>query len=73
LYNLKQTPWAWYNRFASYLAFIVFVEAKSDTSLFIYWYNDDIVYLLLHINDIVLTASTVDLLDDRGPSTGVRD
>jgi hypothetical protein len=34
-----------------------FVEAKSDTSLFIYRYGVDTAYLLLYIDDIVLTAS----------------
>jgi hypothetical protein len=38
------------------------VEAKSDTSLFIYWRGDDTIYLLLYVDDIVLTASTTDLL-----------
>jgi hypothetical protein len=61
LYGLKQAPRAWYSRFASYLASIGFVEAKSDTSLFIYWHDDDTVYLL-YVDDIVLTASTADLL-----------
>jgi hypothetical protein len=32
LYGFKQAPRAWYSRFASYLASIGFVEAKSDTS-----------------------------------------
>jgi hypothetical protein len=36
LYDLKQVPRAWYSRFASYMASIGFVQAKSDTSLFIY-------------------------------------
>jgi hypothetical protein len=31
-------------------------------SLFIYRHSDDVVYLLLYIDNIVLTASTVDLL-----------
>jgi hypothetical protein len=62
LYSLKQASWAWYSRFATYLASLGFVEAKSDTSLFIYRRGDDIVYLLLYVNDIVLTASTADLL-----------
>jgi hypothetical protein len=44
------------------LASIDFVEAKSDTSLFIYRRGDDTVYLLLYVDDIVLTASTADLL-----------
>jgi hypothetical protein len=62
LYGLKQASWAWYSRFASYLASIGFVEAKSDTSLFIYRRGDDTVFLLLYVDDIVLTASTADLL-----------
>jgi hypothetical protein len=62
LYGLKQAPRAWYSRFASYLVSIGFVEAKSDTSLFIYRRGDDTVYLLLYVDDIVLTASTADLL-----------
>jgi hypothetical protein len=44
------------------LASIDFVDAKSDTSLFIYRRDDDTVYLLLYVDDIVLTASTADLL-----------
>jgi hypothetical protein len=44
------------------LASIGFVEAKSDTSLFIYRWGADIIYLLLYVDNIVLTASTTDLL-----------
>jgi hypothetical protein len=44
------------------LASIGFVEAKSDTSLFIYRRGDDTVFLLLYVDNIVLTASTADLL-----------
>jgi hypothetical protein len=39
-----------------------FVEAKSDTSLFIYHHVDGIAYLLLYVDDIVLTASGPHLL-----------
>jgi hypothetical protein len=39
-----------------------FVEAKSDTSLFIFWRGIDTVYLLLYVDDIVLTASSATLL-----------
>jgi hypothetical protein len=40
------------------LASIGFIEAKSDTSLFIYWRDDDTIYHLLYVDDIVLTVST---------------
>jgi len=62
LYGLKQAPRAWYSRFASHLLQLGFVEAKSDTSLFIYHRGEDVVYLLLYVDDIVLTASSADLL-----------
>jgi hypothetical protein len=35
IYGLKQTPRAWYNLFVAYLLSLSFLEAKSDTSLFI--------------------------------------
>ena len=62
LYGLKQAPRAWYSRFASYLLSLGFTEAKSDTSLFIFHRGTDMVYLLLYVDDIVLTASSPDLL-----------
>jgi hypothetical protein len=56
LYGLKQAPRAWYSRFASYLTTLGFIEAKSDTSLFIFCHSSDTVYLLLYV-DIILTPS----------------
>jgi hypothetical protein len=47
---------------ASFLLSIRFVEAKSDTSLFIYHHGSDTAYLLLYVDDIVLTASSPGLL-----------
>jgi hypothetical protein len=37
-------------------------EAKSDTSLFVYRRGADTAYLLLYVDDIVLTASSPELL-----------
>jgi hypothetical protein len=62
LYGLKQAPRAWYSRFATYLLSLGFVEAKSDTSLFVFRRGADTVYLLLYVDDIVLTASSTALL-----------
>jgi hypothetical protein len=39
-----------------------FVETKSDTSLFIYRRRPDTAYLLLYVDDIVLTASSAGFL-----------
>jgi hypothetical protein len=62
LYGLKQAPRGWYHCFASYLVSLGFVDAKSDTSLFIYRCRADIAYLLLYVDDIILTASSSELL-----------
>jgi hypothetical protein len=39
-----------------------FLEAKSDTSLFIFCRGSETVYLLLYVDDIVLTTSNTKLL-----------
>jgi hypothetical protein len=62
LYGLKQAPRAWYSRFATYLTTLGFIEAKSDTSVFIFRRDLDTVYLLLYVDDIILTASSTELL-----------
>jgi hypothetical protein len=62
LYVLKQVSRAWYHCFASYLVSLGFVETKSDTSLFVYRRSANTTYLLLYIDDIVLTASSAQLL-----------
>jgi hypothetical protein len=45
-----------------YITSLGFIEAMSDTSLFIFWHGSDTIYLLLYIDDIVLTASNATLL-----------
>ena len=55
LYGLKQAPRAWNHRFAAFLLTLGFVEAKSDTSLFIYHHGAETAYLLLYVDDIVLS------------------
>jgi hypothetical protein len=39
-----------------------FLEAKSDSSLFIFHRGLATVYLLLYVDDIILTASSMELL-----------
>ena len=41
--------------FAAFLLTLGFVEAKSDTFLFIYHNDAETVYLLLYVDDIVLS------------------
>jgi hypothetical protein len=62
LYGLKHAPRAWNIRIASYLTTLGFIEAKSDTSLFIFHCGSDTIYLLLYVDDIILNASSTELL-----------
>jgi hypothetical protein len=60
--GLKQAPRAWHSRFASHITSLGFVEAKADTSLFLYRCGADTAFLLLYVDDIVLTASSQSFL-----------
>jgi hypothetical protein len=63
LYGLKQAPRAWYQRFATFITSIGFTCSCSDTSLFVLQCTEGTTFLLLYIDDIVLTASSTRLLD----------
>ncbi|GJV37980.1 ribonuclease H-like domain-containing protein [Tanacetum coccineum] len=56
LYGLKQAPRAWFQRFSSYVIRAGFYHSKTDSSLFIFHKGPDTAYLLLYVDDIILTA-----------------
>jgi len=59
---VEEASRAWYQRFATYIRKLGFVPSVSDTSLFVYKDGASTAYLLLYVDDIVLTASSTDLL-----------
>nr|GEV77970.1 ribonuclease H-like domain-containing protein [Tanacetum cinerariifolium] len=58
LYGLKQASRAWIKRFASYITRVGFSHSRCASSLFIYRQGTDTAYVLLYVDDIVLTASS---------------
>ena len=58
LYGLTQAPRAWYQRFTYYVTTLGFRHSACDHSLFIYSHGRDTTYLLLYVDDIVLTTSS---------------
>lgn len=64
LYGLRQAPRAWFNRFAAFVIRIGFTPTRLDSSLFVLQRGNDIVYLLLYVDDIVLTGSSPQLLQE---------
>jgi len=62
LYGLKQAPRAWYTRLNDFLLSIGFRASNVDTSLFIFSVGTDICYLLVYVDDVLLTGSNSLLL-----------
>ena len=62
MYGLKQAPRAWNQRFSNFICSIGFTTSKSDASLFVYKAGDNMAYLLLYVDDIIVTASSPALL-----------
>jgi histone deacetylase 1/2 len=62
LYGLKQALWCWFQRFTSFLRTLGFLGSKSDSSLFILCLGSETAYLLLYVDDVILTANSQLLL-----------
>jgi transposase InsO family protein len=63
IYGLKQAPRAWFESFTSQLLHLGFTASTADSSLFVYKHQTVIAYLLLYVDDIVLTSNTPAYLD----------
>jgi hypothetical protein len=61
LYSVKQAPHAWHQQFVTYLCQLAFMPSASNACLFIYKVRDNVAYLLLYVDDIILMASSSDL------------
>jgi hypothetical protein len=62
LYGFKYAPRAWYKWLSDFFLSIGFRASKVNTSLFILQLNHDICYLLVYVDDILLTGSNSSLL-----------
>jgi histone deacetylase 1/2 len=62
LYGLRQAQRAWFTRFAEFVIKLGFRATRSDSSLFILCRGGNIAYLLLYVDDIVLTGLSSVLL-----------
>ena len=58
IYGLKQAPRAWYSRLSMKLIELGFKSSKSDTSLFIYQKGKTTMFMLIYVDDIIVTSSS---------------
>ncbi|KAF3668615.1 putative LRR receptor-like serine/threonine-protein kinase-like [Capsicum annuum] len=57
IYLLKQCPQAWYSELKQFLLQIGFQKSNSDSSLFIHHQNEALIYILVYVDDIIITGS----------------
>ncbi|KAG7564770.1 Integrase catalytic core [Arabidopsis suecica] len=62
IYGLKQAPRAWYMELRNYLLAAGFINSIADTSLFILQRGTSIVYMLVYVDDILVTGNDSVLL-----------
>ena len=58
LYGLKQAPRAWFEKLSTTLYAFGFISAKSDRSLFIRVTKSHSTYILVYVDDILITGSS---------------
>jgi hypothetical protein len=63
LYGLKQAPRAWYSRISSKLHTLGFSSSQADASLFYYQKNSITSFLLVYVDDIIVTSSCMQAVD----------
>jgi len=63
IYGLKQGPRAWYTRLSTFLLELGFTVSRVDTSLFIFLLGPMQQYLLLYVDDIIVTGTHPHLMD----------
>nr|GEY08113.1 retrovirus-related Pol polyprotein from transposon TNT 1-94 [Tanacetum cinerariifolium] len=59
LYDLKQTPRAWFEHLFKALFDFGFKGSKTDPSLFIYARRDTLLYILVYVDDIIVTVKRI--------------
>lgn len=57
LYGLKQAPRAWFQRLSSFLISLGFLCSRADTSFFVFKRDSKILYLLVYVDDMILTGN----------------
>lgn len=57
LYELKQAPWTWYHRLKLFLEVCGFQNSQTDSSLFVWNKDTRMIYVLVYVDDFIITGS----------------
>ena len=58
IYGLKQTPRSWFQKLTSTLETFGFHSTNSDNSLFVKFHNSYTIFILIYVDDIIITRSS---------------
>ncbi|GKD30867.1 putative RNA-directed DNA polymerase [Tanacetum coccineum] len=64
LYGLKHTPRAWFECLSKALFDLDFKGSKTDPSLFIYSRGDTLLYILVYVDNIIVTGNNKGTIDN---------
>ena len=77
IYGLKQAPRAWFDSFTTQLFHLGFHASCAGSNLFILIHLQQVVYLLLYVDDIIITGSdkvlVADIITQLGVSFALKD
>jgi hypothetical protein len=63
IYGLKQAPCAWFHELMTFLLQSRFKNSYADTSLFVLQFGQHLVYLLVYVDDLIITEDDVNLVN----------
>lgn len=63
LYGLKQAPRAWYIKIDKYLIDQGIQRSPSDPHLYVKQNGDDILFLVIYVDDLIITGSAIHLIN----------
>ncbi|GMI66032.1 hypothetical protein HRI_000272500 [Hibiscus trionum] len=64
LYGLRQAPRNWFAKLKEFLCTLGFVESKADPSLFLLLNGHDVTYLIVYVDDILITGNATSTIDN---------
>ncbi|XP_020675535.1 uncharacterized protein LOC110094611, partial [Dendrobium catenatum] len=62
LYGLKQAPRQWFKTLCNHLKFLGFKNGTADTSLFVFRQNQVELYMVIYVDDILLTGNDSNMI-----------
>ena len=57
LYGLKKSPRMWYQKFDTYMRGLGFARRKEDHCVYFKLICDDVIYLVLYVDDVMLIGN----------------